>query len=83
MLTMTIERFVGTFKSQQNKIGSGTFSRVFGLCFKMNIIYKTNGVCSLGCNEYRHSLNDDFILGACHLWPFLLIWYNFNPSMDK
>ena len=48
MLTMTIERFVGTFKSQKKlkQIGSGTFSRVLGYVLKMDIIFKTNGVCS-------------------------------------
>ena len=26
---------------------------------------------------------DRFNSGVAHLWPLLLTWFNFNPSMDK
>ena len=27
--------------------------------------------------------NIDQLLGEYELWPLLLTWFNFNPSMDK
>ena len=40
--------------------------------------------CDTGGTFWRHVVyTNSFISCCCKLWPLLLTWFNFNPSMDK
>ena len=46
------------------------------LILRMIICFKETQICIFGISTVCN-------IGAVDLWPLLLTWFNFNPSMDK
>ena len=58
------------FEFNENYI---SFNRMLGSAVHLNIIHTVVLCFVLFC----------FDIGRIYLWPLLLTWFNFNPSMDK
>ena len=47
------------------------------------ISYHWGGPCSSNTTLWKTETCSSYIMNARDLWPLLLTWLNFNPSMDK
>ena len=65
------------------KMGLFIFQDILGRLFALALKETRRGSSSVWGTPGRHRTGYSIILVANVLWPLLLTWFNFNPSMDK